>query len=239
MPGKTKRFTVHASEWANYIVADSRIVKGAKTLSRAYPVENAEAKTFRKVADTRNFDAWTVSNGLKCGVMRDFGKYPCRRPGKGVARAVDDAEMGRVIELELVEPDGKLPVNVDEYTTLVLKEPVPLDGKPLELGMWVKGNSGWGGVYFIVRDAHGRLASNSGLAQYGEMDYSGRTTVCFSGWRYVTADLTRVRTCVPVSAPAVRPETQIASGRLLNSVDLAISSMGLSARYLAASGTIL
>ena len=38
---------------------------------------------------------------------------------------------------------------------------------------------------------------------------------------------------------AVRPDTQRASGRLLNSVDLAISFISLSARYLAASGTIL
>lgn len=191
VPGKTKRFSVRASEWAAYIVADSAIVRGARTLSRAYPVENAQAETFRKVADTSDFAAWAVSNALPCGVERPFGKYPCRRPGKGEARPVDDPEMGRVIELELVEPDLSLPVNVDEYTTLVLKEPVRLDGKPLELGMWIKGNSGWGGVYFIVRDAGGRLFTNSGFPQYGEMDYEGRTTVCFSGWQYVTADLTR------------------------------------------------
>ena len=190
VPGKAKRFVVRASEWAGYIVADTRIVKAAKVVSRAYPEDNAEAKTFRTVADTRNFDAWTVSNGFVRAVDRPFGKYPCRRPGKGVARAVNDPEKGAVIELELTDPDLSLPVNVDEYTTLLLKKPVPLDGKPLELGMWVKGNSGWGGVYFIIRDAHGRLVSNSGLAQYGEMDYSGRTTVCFSGWHYVTADLT-------------------------------------------------
>ena len=190
MPGRTKRFAVKASEWAGYIVADARIVKAAKVVSRAYPEDNAEAKTFRTVADTRNFDAWTVSNGFVRAVDRPFGKYPCRRPGKGVARAVNDPEKGAVIELELADPDLSLPVNVDEYTTLLLKKPVPLDGKPLELGMWVKGNSGWGGVYFIVQDAHGRWECNCGLKQYGEMDYSGRTTVCFSGWRYMTFDLT-------------------------------------------------
>ena len=189
VPGKEKHFMVHASEWMGYIVADAQIVKSARTLSRAYPEDDARAKTFRKVADTSDFNAWTVSNGLDCGVQRRFGKYPCRRPGKGAARAVVDPEKGRVIELELVDPDYKLPVNVDEYTTLVLKKPVPLAGKPLELGMWVKGNSGWGSVYFIIKDAHGRLHTNSGYPQYGEMDHSGTTTVCFSGWHYVTAKL--------------------------------------------------
>ena len=55
----------------------------------------------------------------------------------------------------------------------------------------------------------------------------------------LTAFLTWVRTCVSVSLPAVNPETHNASGRLLNSVDFAISAIFRSARYLAAYGTIL
>ena len=46
------------------------------------------------------------------------------------------------------------------------------------------------------------------------------------------------RMSVSVAAPAVMPETQMTSGLLLNTVVLAICSMGRSARYLAASGTI-
>ena len=54
-----------------------------------------------------------------------------------------------------------------------------------------------------------------------------------------TEFLTTERTCVSVSLPAVKPETHKASGRLLNSVDFAISAIFLSARYFAASGTML
>ena len=55
----------------------------------------------------------------------------------------------------------------------------------------------------------------------------------------LTEARTRERTCVSVSLPAVSPDTQMASGRLLNSVERAISSMGRSARYLAAYGPML
>ncbi|MNW61396.1 hypothetical protein D3C74_394500 [compost metagenome] len=59
------------------------------------------------------------------------------------------------------------------------------------------------------------------------------TTV--SGTAFFTLD----STSLSVSAPAVNPETHSASGLLLNTVDLAMSTMSRSAKYFEASGTIL
>ena len=56
---------------------------------------------------------------------------------------------------------------------------------------------------------------------------------------FLTELFTIDNTWVSVSYPAVKPLTQIASGRQLNSVVLAICAISLSVRYFAASGTML
>jgi len=37
----------------------------------------------------------------------------------------------------------------------VLKKPAVIPGKATALGVWVKGNSGWGRIAFQIRDAKG------------------------------------------------------------------------------------
>ena len=67
----------------------------------------------------------------------------------------------------------------------------------------------------------------------GRQPVLAKTTVSFA------AALALFSTSGLVALPAVAPETQSASGRQLNTVVLAMDSMSLSARYLAASGTML
>jgi hypothetical protein len=66
-----------------------------------------------------------------------------------------------------------------------------LKGKPDTLGIWVKGNSGWGQVFFEIEDAKGnRMISCGTTAHKADVfDYDGRMSVNFDGWCFLSFPL--------------------------------------------------
>ena len=80
---------------------------------------------------------------------------PYRVAGRGLARRVVDAERGDCLEVSLPEPDLSLSTRISEYVQVAFPEPVALAGDPSTLGVWVRGNSGWGNIYFVIEDAKG------------------------------------------------------------------------------------
>jgi len=113
---------------------------------------------------------------------------PLRRPGKFDLRQVNDAEKGACLELEL-KREGDVPHVVGEYAALRLKQPLPVPGKPHTVGVWVKGDSSWGRIFWEIEDAGGERWSSSKDLDGG--DWANQAAMDFDGWCFVTFPLTR------------------------------------------------
>jgi hypothetical protein len=174
---KGKRFTVVASPAVSYFVS---------------PVTAA-----RVSAGRRSFDAPPAGTQVM-DRMDDLARWqidpaerpitePTRKPGKFELRQVNDAEKGACIELEL-KHDGAVPAVVGEYTALRLKEPVLIPGRPHSVGMWVKGDSSWGRVFWEITDAKGERWRSSG--GYDGGDWGSYSSIDFDGWCFMTFPLT-------------------------------------------------
>jgi hypothetical protein len=108
---------------------------------------------------------------------------PFRTAGEFVLRGVRDEQRGDCLEVELTSK-RPLPALASEYAVLRLKQPVVLSGEPTTLGLWVKGNSGWGQVFWEVEDAKGTRRMSCGTTEHGGevMDYDGSVSIDFDGW---------------------------------------------------------
>jgi hypothetical protein len=111
-----------------------------------------------------------------------------RRPGKFELRQVNDAGKGPCLELEL-QREGEIPPVVGEYTALRLKQPLPIPGRPHTVGVWVKGDSSWGRIYWEIEDARGGRWRSSRDSDGG--DWGNQSAIDFDGWCFVTFPLTR------------------------------------------------
>ena len=205
LPGKS-RYTVKADGWTRYFLAEPGVCLSAKVLGTAYP-EDVEPKGFRAFATTDDFSKWRLveeADPLLEATKRRHTPY--RTKGAYVAKSVDDPERGRCIELSLAKPNLSLPKFFSEYGEIELREPVAIPGRPLTAGMWVKGNSGWGRVYFILRDAKGRRRISCGTRVHGGdcFDSSGRMSVNFTGWAFVSIGITTGSSVKPWSTGSHR-----------------------------------
>lgn len=110
-----------------------------------------------------------------------------RKPGQFTMRTVQDEERGSCIELEL-KREGTVPAVVGEYATLQLRTPAAIPGEPHSVGLWVKGDSSWGRVFWEITDAKGeRWRSNGG---YDGGDWSNASSIDFDGWCFMPFPLT-------------------------------------------------
>jgi hypothetical protein len=83
------------------------------------------------------------------------------------------------------EPAGDRPLAL-RYGQIVLKQPVVIPGKAQALGMWVKGNAGWGRFAYQLHDAKGELWTSIGTSNDWNCDDPyGWSRVNFDGWRYL------------------------------------------------------
>lgn len=178
-PMKTtgKRFTVMASPAVSYIVSPvtaDRVSAGRRSF------DSPPAGT--QVVDSMNDLArWRL----------DPAEQPIteatRKPGKFELRRVNDADQGACLELELKHV-GDVPAVVGEYASLRLKEPAPVPGRPHSVGMWVKGDSSWGRVFWEITDANGERWRSSG--GYDGGDWGNYSSIDFDGWCFMTFPLT-------------------------------------------------
>ena len=98
---------------------------------------------------------------------------------------------GDGLALTLNPQPGVKPI-VARYAVLEpVQGPLPVAGTPDTLGVWVKGNSGWGRIVFEIVDANGhRWRSNRGEEQSWDLsDWEGETSINHDGWRLVSLPL--------------------------------------------------
>jgi len=181
-PRKTNggRLTVTADSAVSYVispVAATRITAGR----RAFPHDQRLAGV-SVISAMDDLAQWQLAPGEQTITTS------LRRPGKFELRQVNDAEKGACLELEL-QREGEIPPVVGEYTALRLKQPLPIPGQPHTFGVWVKGDSSWGRIYWEIEDAKGGRWSSSRDSDGG--DWGNQSAIDFDGWRFVTFPLTR------------------------------------------------
>lgn len=168
-----------------YLLGGTRpFVTSARVASRSFP-ETVVPPDFRVVVPADDDEAWEVVPGELAGVQC-ANEWPARVAGRGMVRKVLDDERDDVLELELIRPDLTLKPLVAEYMYARLKEPVRVDSPFSSVGAWVKGNSGWGELYFVLRDANGRRTVSCSTGMQGKLDAEGRQVMCYSGWDFVS-----------------------------------------------------
>jgi hypothetical protein len=110
---------------------------------------------------------------------------PHRTLGQFKLTPVDDPQKGACMELELLA--GK-PVSWDlmhEYAMVKFKTPVVAGGSHGNVGVWIKGNSGWGDVMWEVANEKGEKWITTGVY----WDWPGRLCVNFDGWHFLRLEL--------------------------------------------------
>ena len=167
------------------IVADPMSTTNGMTLSadRAYRSWN---KNSLPIFTPSDFTLSQVDDPEKGPCVEVTLGDPFVRPGSREIRTTDFRKPGAPNVLL----EHQIPVTnhyVVEYTTLRFDKPRPVPGKPVILGVWVKGNSNWGKIRFEVEDADGEVFKNR---VRGDQDWPCNLAVDFDGWSYVYTALT-------------------------------------------------
>jgi hypothetical protein len=173
--------------------------------SESVPAENTVsiASIMDKVAD------WNLKMGKDEMLEEPVSVAPknlrFRRPGKFELRQVKDDEKGECLELELLKSE-KQHLLIQEYCSIKLKTPVLVPGEPDTVGVWVKGNSGWGKLFFEFEDAEGEKWTSGPTGGFGcdVYDLTDLASINFDGWHFVRLPINSKSHLKP---PSVLPET--------------------------------
>jgi hypothetical protein len=186
-----KRITITADTAVNYIIspiAATTVTAGA----RAFPLHQPPSGT-QVVSHMDDLSQWQLVPDDKSL------STPLERPGQFALRQVNDSEKGACLELQL-QRQGEVPSVVGEYTALRLKQPLPIPGKPHTFGVWVKGNSSWGRIFWEIKDAKGQIWRSSGRFDGG--DWANQSFIDFDGWCFVTFPFTKQSPVIQIEPAA-------------------------------------
>jgi hypothetical protein len=110
----------------------------------------------------------------------------------GTIANVADSQKGNALQVT-PPPTPDIPWPVGRVMVLKAKQPVTLTGTPQNVGVWVKGNSSWGRVYFGIQDATGRTYYSYGVPSgWNLLDWKGSQYIDFDGWNYISVKLPAV-----------------------------------------------
>jgi len=191
-PDARDRLSLTAGTAVTYLLANAPLVQSIRCGKRTYPDDQPpdHVKLVNRMDDSAE---WTLAETKEPLLEKTRGTaLPYRTLGRYAVRQVVDPEKGNCVELELVEPNLALSTVCHEYAVLKLKRPVTLAGKPSSVGMWVKGNSGWGQVYWVIEDARGqrRISCGTRIHRADVFDYDGRVSISFDGWNFLSMPIT-------------------------------------------------
>ncbi len=112
-----------------------------------------------------------------------------RQVGKVACEAVAEGRR-QVLQLAL-QPQPEVPWPVARYVTLQPTASRAIPGRPNSVGVWVKGNSCWGRVFWEFEDARAEKFFSIGAPCGGWSvgDWRCRTFINFDGWNYLSEPL--------------------------------------------------
>lgn len=172
----------------------------------AYVISDRPAESAKIVKRTFEHGARLAAKGVKIGSFDSAEKVTLRPepklkseskhslpvlvPGKFEVETVNDPERGASLKVMLGEKTTNVTEYVTEYTTVRLKEPMEMPGRPCAFGVWVKGNSSWGRIRFEFTDAKGRVFGCYWRAGgWNPFDWPAVYAVNFDGWAFVSGSL--------------------------------------------------
>lgn len=164
-----------------YVSASSEVTgaeAGEPDHSDAAPPEGA-----KPLADLGD-GSWTFT-GKPDLVYQNSSFAVVRYPGNFEGKVVADPAKGKVLRSTLGKQE-QVHELMPWYGVLAPKKPIALPGAPSHLGLWVKGNSDWGRVVYVLRDAKGERWTSVGTRdQYNCDDPHCWSAFNFDGWRYL------------------------------------------------------
>jgi hypothetical protein len=185
------KLSLIAGEAAQYLIT-SAPVTAVSCGRRTYPFD-APPVSYRQVKDMKQATEWVLDTATDPLLEQQARPHlPFRTAGQYRLQAVTDPEQGRCLEVELLpRPQPATPL-LTQYGKLRLRQPVVLPGEPATLGMWVRGNSGWGQVYWEIEDAAGvrRISCGTVVHDADVFDYDGRVSLNYDGWAFLSFPLT-------------------------------------------------
>jgi hypothetical protein len=183
-------------------VVGSRKLMSVEIVGRAFAPPPAK---FRVAERMNNADAWSLVEDATLSNPKSQ-ELPLRQPGKFELTQVADKEKGSCLELKLVR-NGHVPDIIGEYTVMRLQKPVAVPGTPTDVGLWVKGDSGWEKIIFDIENADGASWRTEGTWH----DWPGDLAVCHDGWRFIRFPIDGSSSEVNISA-SPRWKRQSATG---------------------------
>ena len=142
----------------------------------------------RPIAGLDSLDKWRLV--ASPSEVLDNGNFDMpRQKGKFEVSVVGDEVKGRCLQFA-IKSRGRRPPWIPSYQAMELKEPIEIPGKPAAVGLWVKGNSGWGRVNLELRDAKGeRWLSIGQPMAWNANDEMSVSYIIFDGWRWMQIPL--------------------------------------------------
>lgn len=173
--GKTVNF--QAGTGVYYLVSKDRL-QSVHAGASAFPDDPVPEKVLKEIPlDSLDQIEMFARPSLEQASSRPE-MLPKYRQGKFEVREVEDPEMGKCLEIELL-PQGEIWDMEHEYISLKLKQPVKTDAK--NSGLWIKGNGSWGRVDILKTQGWGPWATNGNL----QMNWRGLQTLNFDGWNFI------------------------------------------------------
>ncbi|MEN6545171.1 MAG: hypothetical protein ABFE07_03940, partial [Armatimonadia bacterium] len=188
---KGGKLALEAGTAVHYVVTEGKVT-GIVRGRRSYP-DDAPPRSFRMADAMKDVREWKLAAEKDPLVEQTTRPHlPYRTAGHFVLRGVKEAQVGDCVEVELVARKDLPTPLLGQYGMLRLAKPVVLEGEPTTLGMWVKGNSGWGDVWFETEDAAGvrRVSCGTVMHDADVYDYDGRVAVNFDGWAFLSFPMT-------------------------------------------------
>ncbi len=171
LPVKKGTFTKNVNAVPFYLISSQKIT-GCAVGKRTYPPVPPDTEVVAPLADTNEV----------LPVERPF--YPktdfAYINGKFSTAAVQDEERGKCLEIKLAKQGKISPLRMEYYKLKLLNRPV-IHGNMDWIGLWVKGDSGWGKISFEMVDAEGGKLLSDGIWH----DFDCNLTINHDGWRFM------------------------------------------------------
>ncbi|NLE67545.1 MAG: hypothetical protein GX608_09010, partial [Lentisphaerae bacterium] len=193
-----KTMKVRASTAAQYVITDAR-VKAIACGRRAYTDETSVPRPGFQVVDAvDSLEKWELENkvnmrygtsGVNDTITNGVIKTEYGALAKAEVKEVDDPEKGKCLEIT-IESNPQHHKQMNEYAVIKLKQPITLGTNAHTVGLWVKGNSGWGRIFWEIEDATSTPGSWGGKYASSGFDYVARGSIDFDGWCFLSQPLT-------------------------------------------------
>jgi hypothetical protein len=136
-----------------------------------------------------DFDSpWRIDAQQDAGFEENNFDLP-RFKGEMLASPAESFDGGKALQISLCQPEKERRL-APWYSAVVPPKPIVLPGKPTKLGLYVRGNSGWGRVIPQLRDAKGEVWTFIGSKdEWNSDDVRSQSSVNFDGWKYVEIEL--------------------------------------------------